>query len=99
MNLGKNFKRYRNIAGLTQREAAEIIGINSYQLGNYETDRSEPSIRILIGMSKAYGVSIDELVGNTPLKTKENDYSEENNKLEQMIKEFVDQYLEEHKEK
>lgn len=64
MNLGNRFKRFRQKAGLTQKQAAEIIGINSYQLGNYETNRSEPSIAVLKGMSKAYHVKIDTLVGN-----------------------------------
>ena len=47
MDLGKRFKRYREKQGLTQNQAAELIGINNYQIGNYETNRSEPSIEIL----------------------------------------------------
>lgn len=64
MDLGKRFKRYREKQGLTQNQAAELIGINNYQIGNYETNRSEPSIEILKKMSEVYKVSIDTLVGN-----------------------------------
>ena len=64
MDLGKRFKRYREKQGLTQNQAAELIGINNYQIGNYETNRSEPSIAILKKMSEVYKVSIDTLVGN-----------------------------------
>ena len=48
MDLGKRFKRYREKQGLTQNQAAELLGINNYQIGNYETNRSEPSIAILL---------------------------------------------------
>lgn len=64
MDLGKRFKRFREKCGLTQSEAAERIGIKNYQLGNYETNRSEPSISILKKMSEVYEVSVDSLIGN-----------------------------------
>ena len=63
MNLGYRFQKFRRRVGLSQKEAAEKIGINNYQLGNYETNRSEPSIAILKKMAALYGVSIDNLVG------------------------------------
>ena len=64
MDIGKKFRRFRIKAGLSQKEAAELIGVKNYQLGNYETNRSEPSIAVLKKMSQVYGVSIDALVGN-----------------------------------
>ena len=64
MNLGARFKRFRIKAGLKQTEAADKIGVKYYQLGNYETNRSEPSIAVLKKMSEAYHVSIDQLVYN-----------------------------------
>lgn len=70
MDYGKSFKHYRQNAKLTQKEAAKLIGINDYQLGNYETNRSEPSIDILKKMSKVYGVSVDKMIGNNTLKNK-----------------------------
>ncbi len=70
MDFGKSFKFYRRRANLTQKEAAEKIGINDYQLANYETNRSQPSLEILKKMSKAYLVSIDKMLGNNPQKNK-----------------------------
>ena len=64
MDIGKRFRHYRAKSGLSQKQAAELIGVNYYQLGNYETNRSEPSISVLKKMSKVYQVSIDQLVGN-----------------------------------
>ena len=92
MNLGKRFKKYRQKVGLTQKEAAELIGINSYQLGNYETNRSEPSIAILKGMSKAYKVSVDDLIGNNIKEIPVNSQSEDYSRIEKAIKEFMEFY-------
>ena len=80
MDFGKSFKFYRQKAGLTQKEAADKIGVKDYQLANYETNRSQPSLDILKKMSKVYLVSIDKMLGNNLLanknikETKEEDY-------------------------
>lgn len=91
MDYGKSFKYYRNKANLTQKEAADLIGVKDYQLGNYETNRSEPSIDILKKMSKVYQVSIDKMVGNNILKNKciqeqEEDYLD----MDELIKNLND---------
>lgn len=64
MNLGDRFKFYRKKAGLKQNQAAVLIGVKNYQLANYESNRSEPTIATLKKMSNAYKVSIDKLVGH-----------------------------------
>lgn len=84
MDFGKSFKFYRQRANLTQKEAANLIGIKDYQLGNYETNRSEPSLAILKKMSKVYYVSIDKLLGNSMLQ---NRYEKEHPETE---KQYVD---------
>lgn len=70
MDFGKSFKFYRQKAGLTQKEAADKIGVKDYQLGNYETNRSQPSLEIIKKMSKVYLVSIDKMLGNNVLANK-----------------------------
>ena len=65
MNYGKRFQLYRRKKQLTQKDAADELGVKPYQLANYESNRSEPSIKVLIGMSKLYGVSIEQLLGVT----------------------------------
>ena len=67
MDLGERFKTYRLRQKLSQKEAADLIGVKSYQLANYETNRSEPSIQTLKNMSMVYHVSIDKLVNNVQL--------------------------------
>lgn len=84
MDYGKRFKFYRQKANLTQKEAAEKIGVKDYQLGNYETNRSQPSLEVLIKMSKVYFVSIDKMLGNSMIQNK---YEKEHPEIE---KEYVD---------
>ena len=55
---------------LTQKEAAELIGIKDYQLANYETNRWQPSLEMLKKMSKVYQIYIDKLLGNSVLQIK-----------------------------
>ena len=90
MDFGKSFKFYRERANLTQKEAAEKIGINDYQLGNYETNRSQPSLEVLKKMSQVYLVSIDKMLGNNLLKNKfpieDKDYIDTEELLEDLNK-------------
>ena len=86
MNIGKRFKTYRVKANLSQLEAAKLIGVKNYQLGNYETNRSEPSIATLKKMSEVYNVSIDALVGNLSInKSKE---AEEQVDMDELLNEL-----------
>ena len=87
MNIGKRFKTYRVKANLSQLEAAKLIGVKNYQLGNYETNRSEPSIATLKKMSEVYNVSIDALVGN--LSVKKSKEAEEQVDMEELLNELV----------
>ena len=98
MDFGKSFKFYRQRANLTQKEAAERIGINPYQLGNYETNRSQPSLEVLKKMSKAYLISIDKMLGNSVLQYKlekeHPEYTQEYVDINEVLKtltEYVDQ--------
>lgn len=63
MNIGKRFSLFRRRMRLTQKEAAKLIGVKSYQLANYESNRSEPSLKTLIAMSRVYNASTDQLLG------------------------------------
>ena len=93
MDIGKRFKFFREKCGLSQKEAADLIGIKYYQLGNYETNRSEPSISVLKQMSRIYGVSIDQLVGNNRFKKQMTDQEkEEMDKLFEMLDKLVEEY-------
>lgn len=86
MDYGKSFKHYRQNAKLTQKEAAKRIGIKDYQLGNYETNRSEPSLDVLKKMSKVYQISVDKMIGNpilqdNPVEVDKDDYIDQDELL------------------
>lgn len=88
MNIGERFKYYREKVKLTQKEAADLLGVKSYQLANYETNRTEPNIQTLINMSSIYKVTIDELLNNK-VQNKFSTHSEDYNNLLLEINEFV----------
>ena len=96
MNYGKMFRIARERRHLSQKEAAEQIGVKSYQLANYETNRSEPSLSVLIKMSRVYDISLDRMLYNTKLHQRFNaepqDYSEENERLIKDLKKLIDNY-------
>ena len=60
----KNLKKIRNSKLMTQQEVAEKLNITQATYSGYESGKYQPSVDILIAMSKLFKVSIDYLVGN-----------------------------------
>ena len=54
-------KAARVHANLTQKEAAEKLGISRTTLQNYETMKSIPSIDVAKKMANLYGFTVDEI--------------------------------------
>ena len=93
MNIGRRFKLFRKRKNLTQLEAANMIGVKSYQLANYESNRSEPSIKVLIMMSKVYDVSIDNLLGNSnEFNQNIENFEMERKELFEKLKKLIENY-------
>lgn len=55
--------KLRSQKGVTQREAAEAMGITFGVLSNYEKGQKAPSLDFAYKMADYYGVSLDELCG------------------------------------
>ena len=55
-------KNAREIRGLNQSEAAELIGVSKDTLGNYERGKSYPDIPVLRKIEEVYGVPYDRLI-------------------------------------
>ena len=49
----------------TQEKMAKTLGVSRQVYANYENEINEPSIEMLIKMSKFFQCSIDYLIGNT----------------------------------
>lgn len=60
----RNFKYFRIKAKLTQRKAAEKIGVLESMVCNYENNRTEPPLAVVIKMTEVYKASLDELINS-----------------------------------
>ncbi len=69
MDIGIQMKVARMNAGLTQSEAARLIGVSRQTLSNWENERTYPDVTQLPVMSRVYGVGVDELLkGDTSVQ-------------------------------
>lgn len=64
----EKLKVLRKNQGLTQKEIAEQIGIKQNSYSDWETGKTEPSLRKLLILVDLYSVSLDWLVGRNNLK-------------------------------
>lgn len=61
INLGKNIKKYRQLAGFTQDELAEKINVHQTYIGKIETGKSSPSVKLLFKLSRALKVKLSDI--------------------------------------
>ena len=59
------------VAGLTQSQVEEVIGLNQVQLSYYETGKREISITLLEKLAVLYGYTIDYFINNTTVQTQD----------------------------
>ena len=62
MVIGNKLKNARNEKGITQEQAAELLGVTRQSISNWENNRSYPDIISVIKMSDIYSVSLDHLL-------------------------------------
>ncbi len=66
-NYGRNMALARDAKRLTQRQAAEKLGISQGYLGGIEIGRNQPDTwPLLANMAQVYGVTTDQLLGLIP---------------------------------
>jgi transcriptional regulator with XRE-family HTH domain len=61
--MGQRLLRLRKARGLSQREAADRLGIDRSTISAYERNMRQPSYEILVRMVSVYKVSSDYLLG------------------------------------
>lgn len=59
---GMTLKAARVNAGLTQKKAAEMLGISEYTLINYEKGKSSPDVHVLKKIEILYGVPYHRII-------------------------------------
>ena len=62
MEIGSKLKNARNGKGITQEQAAELLGVSRQTISNWENNKSYPDIISVIKMSDIYSVSLDHLL-------------------------------------
>ncbi len=71
--LGNKLYELRKKNGLSQEALADRLGVSRQAVSKWECGESLPDTDNLITISKLYGISLDELVGNTTEKSSETD--------------------------
>lgn len=61
--LGPRLRAVRERHGATLTDVSRATGISLSTLSRIETGRRKPTLEALLHLAKAYGVSLDELVG------------------------------------
>ena len=62
--LGENILRLRKEANLSQEALGDIIGITRQTISNWELEETAPNPEQLKFLSKAFNVSVDDLLNN-----------------------------------
>lgn len=72
MLLHERLRRKREEKALSQSEVAKSIGVSRCTYTNYELGKNKPSIDTLIKLARLYEITLDELVGYSPIDTADN---------------------------
>lgn len=68
MNFGQRLAELRKVAGYTQVELAEELGISRRIIAYYEAEADYPPSHLLPEIAKALKITTDELLGHAPIK-------------------------------
>ena len=66
MTNGERIKYLREKNGLTQKDVATKLGVESAAISKYELNMREPNIEAIKKLATLFNVSIDYLLGRTP---------------------------------
>lgn len=64
--LNQRIRELRLAKNISQVKLAELLGVTKQSVSNWENDNIQPSIDMLIKLSKIFNVSTDYLLGLTP---------------------------------
>lgn len=78
INIGSNIKKCRNKYGITQRELAEKLYVATKTIQNYEQNRKEPNLSLVVEMAEILDVTLDELIIGNKLNNESEEIINEN---------------------
>lgn len=67
MGVAERLAALRQRAGLSQGEVAERLNVSRQAVSRWETGLTIPSIDNLARLSRLYGITLDELLGHSPV--------------------------------
>lgn len=71
MTLGERVRTARERAGLSSNELARMVGTSQPSVTRIESGETpKPNVFVVAAIAKALGVTVDELIGDQPLKPK-----------------------------
>ncbi len=62
MSLGNKIKQYRESKKMTQKDIAEILGVEAGTVSKYELGLTEPNIESLKKLAEIFNITVDELL-------------------------------------
>ena len=62
MELGKQIKKYRQEAHLSQEELSNRVYVSRQTISNWENDKSYPDVNSLVLLSEVFQISLDKLI-------------------------------------
>ena len=62
MELGRQIKRHRQEAKLSQEELANRVYVSRQTISNWENDKSYPDVNSLVLLSEIFQISLDKLI-------------------------------------
>ena len=62
MELKDRIAAVRKVAGLTQEQLGELLGVTRQAVSKWESGASDPSTSNLLALARLYGVSAEELL-------------------------------------
>ncbi len=67
MTLAESLRRFRNTFHLSQKQVANAGKVSWQSYQSYESGKATPSVKIIVNIADAYGVSTDYLVGRSDM--------------------------------
>lgn len=67
-NFSERLKTFRKQKGLTQQQLADLLNVSNKSVSRWESEGGYPDIELLSDLAKALGVTVDELLSDTPVR-------------------------------
>ena len=89
--IGNRLAQFRKKLGLSQKELAELAGVNRVYLAQIETGRTNPSFNVIYNIYRKYALSIDWLLSGNGSMTIDQSIEQNNEHLQ--LLDFQEEFI------